>query len=140
MIRRLASLLLLIPALATPAHAAAGGSSLPFNDPINTVLDNLTGPTANAIIVALIFAGLVTIGIGRDQTWIRTIGGVIVIGALMAKSASLPGILGLSAATAESAHPAAALGLAAALFLLLLSPFLLLRGRRSPSLPPAVRA
>jgi type IV secretory pathway VirB2 component (pilin) len=136
----LALLLLLLPGLAAPAHAAAGGSTLPFNEPITRIIDNLTGPTANAIIVAVIFAGLLTLALGRDQGWLKTIGGAVVIGALMAKAATLPGILGLSTATAETFQPGAALLLAGALFLLLVCPLVLLRERRSSSHHPTARA
>jgi type IV secretory pathway VirB2 component (pilin) len=37
-------------ALATgPAHAGTGGSDLPWNHPLQVVVDNLTGPTAKTI-------------------------------------------------------------------------------------------
>jgi type IV secretory pathway VirB2 component (pilin) len=133
--------LFLLPGLAAPAHAAAGGSTLPFNEPLTLILDNLTGPTANVIIVVLILAGLVTVGLSRDQGWVKTLGGAVVIAALIAKSASLPGVLGLATATAsETASPGPALLLAGGLFLVLAAPLILLRERRSPARPPAARA
>lgn len=131
--RVLAVLLLLLPFFAAdPAQAAAGGETLPFNEPITRIIDNLTGPTANAIIVVVFFAGLLTLALGRDQGWLKTLGGAIVIGALLAKSASLPGVLGVATATAsETASPGTPLLLAGGLFLVLAAPLLLLRERRS---------
>jgi type IV secretory pathway VirB2 component (pilin) len=126
------ALLLLLPVFAAPAHAAAGGESLPFNEPITKIVENLTGPTANAIIIVVFFAGLLTLALGRDQGWLKTLGGAIVIAALMAKTASLPGVLGLGSATAEAVSPWPPLLLAAALFLLCVCPLILLRERRSP--------
>jgi type IV secretory pathway VirB2 component (pilin) len=130
--RVLGLLPLLFPLLVAPAQAAAGGSSLPFNEPITTVVENLTGPTASSIIIIVFFAGLLTLALGRDQGWLKVLGGAIVIGALMAKSASLPGVLGLSAATSKPVFPLAGLLLAAGLFLIATVPFVLLREPRSP--------
>lgn len=126
-------LLVLLAGLSAPARAAAGGETLPFNEPITKVVDNLTGPTANAVIVVIFFAGLVSIGIGRDQPWVKTLGGALVIVALLAKTPSLPGILGVGTATAaDPASPLAALALASGLFAVVTAPLLLMRERRSP--------
>jgi type IV secretory pathway VirB2 component (pilin) len=86
--------------LAPPAHAAGGGSTLPFNDALTLIQDNLTGPTANTIIVVLIIAALVTVGISREGSWLKPLGGCVVLCALLAKAATLPSVLGLGAATA----------------------------------------
>lgn len=121
-------LLLMLGLLASPAYAAGGGSTLPFNEALTTITDNLTGPTASTIIVALIVAALLTIGLSKEP-WLKTLGGAVVICALLAKVTSLPGILGLSAATGEAdAFRLPAFALSAMVFLLLaasLIPFLI---------------
>ena len=117
----------LLPALgllASPAYAAGGGSTLPFNEALTTITDNLTGPTASTIIVALIVAALLTIGLSKEP-WLKTLGGAVVICALLAKVTSLPGILGLSAATGEAdAFRYPAIALSAVVFLLLSAPLI----------------
>ncbi|HET9211120.1 MAG TPA: TrbC/VirB2 family protein [Thermoanaerobaculia bacterium] len=81
-----------------PARAAGGGSTLPFNDTLTLIQDNLTGPTANTIVVLLIVCGLITVGISKETPWLRTLGGLAVICALIAKAATLPSSLGLGSA------------------------------------------
>jgi type IV secretory pathway VirB2 component (pilin) len=81
---------------ASPAHATSGGSTLPFNDALTLIQENLTGPTANTIIVA----ALVTVGISREGSWLKPLGGAVILCALLAKAATLPSVLGLGSATA----------------------------------------
>jgi type IV secretory pathway VirB2 component (pilin) len=85
---------------ASPAHAASGGSTLPFNDALTLIQENLTGPTANTIIVVIIVAALVTVGISREGSWLKPLGGAVILCALLAKAATLPSVLGLGSATA----------------------------------------
>lgn len=132
---RLAPSLLAFGALlSAPAHAASGGSTLPFNDALTLVQENLTGPTANTIIVVLIVAALVTVGISREGSWLKPLGGCIILCALLAKAASVPSILGLGAATsAPYAYLLPMLGVASVWILTPAAFFLLphlLRGRR----------
>jgi type IV secretory pathway VirB2 component (pilin) len=95
----LVTLLLVSSLLPVPVHATTGGSTLPFNDALTTIQDNLTGPTANTIIVVILIASLVTVGMTREGSWLKPLGGAVILCALIAKAASLPGILGLGAAT-----------------------------------------
>ena len=85
---------------AAPAHAASGGSTLPFNDALTLIQDNLTGPTANTIIIVIIVAALVTVGTSRDESWLKPLGKAVILCALLAKAATLPSVLGLGSATA----------------------------------------
>jgi type IV secretory pathway VirB2 component (pilin) len=86
--------------IASPADAASGGSTLPFNDALTLIQDNLTGPTANTIIVVIIVAALVTVATGRDDSWVKPLGKAVIVCALLAKAATLPSVLGLGSATA----------------------------------------
>lgn len=89
-------LILLAPA---PARAAGGGSTLPFNDPMTLIKDNLTGPTADTLVVIIIVCGLIAMGVSTEMPWLKTLGRMAVICALIAKAATLPSALGLGSAT-----------------------------------------
>jgi type IV secretory pathway VirB2 component (pilin) len=82
-----------------PASAASGGSTLPFNDALTTIQDNLTGPTANTVIIVVIIAALITIAISKEAPMMKHMGQAVIVCALIAKAASLPSILGLGTAT-----------------------------------------
>ena len=47
--RPLPLFLLLLAAAPAAAHAGTGGAALPWNQPLQVVVDNLTGPTAKTI-------------------------------------------------------------------------------------------
>jgi type IV secretory pathway VirB2 component (pilin) len=132
-----AMLVLLTFAAARPAHAAGGGSSLPFNDTLTLVQENLTGPTANTIVVILIVCGLIAIGVSRETPWLKTLGGLVVICALIAKAATLPSALGLGSATATvGAYRLPASLLSVGWFVAVVTPLLpLLRLTRRSSKP-----
>jgi type IV secretory pathway VirB2 component (pilin) len=110
------ALLLLLSLLApSPARAAGGGSTLPFNDPMTLIKDNLTGPTADTVVVIIIVCGLIAMGVSTETPWLKTLGRLAVICALIAKAATLPSALGLGSATgAVEAYrgPAALLSIA----------------------------
>ena len=90
-------------ALALPAKAfAAGGTALPFNQAFDTITDNLTGPTAKAIIIAAFFAGIVGVMVSHDKPWMRNIGTVVAGAALLAGIPGFLDILGISAADGDS--------------------------------------
>jgi type IV secretory pathway VirB2 component (pilin) len=99
-LRRFALTLLLALASAFPAAAASGGSTLPFNEALTRIQENLTGPTANTVIVVLIIGALITIGVSRENGWMKGIGGAVILCACIAKAAAMPEILGLGTATA----------------------------------------
>jgi type IV secretory pathway VirB2 component (pilin) len=117
-----------------PAHAAGGGTSLPFNDTLTLIQENLTGPTANTIVVMLIVAGLITVGVSKETPMLKHFGQLIIVVALLAKAATLPSALGLGSVTSR-AHSFLVPGLAVstAWFLFTFALCLPLLGeRRSP--------
>jgi type IV secretory pathway VirB2 component (pilin) len=107
-----------------PASAASGGSTLPFNDALTTIQDNLTGPTANTVIIVVIIAALITIAISKEAPMMKHLGQAVIVCALIAKAASLPSILGLGTATAAPYAWLAPAGAAAALYVLFASSLL----------------
>ena len=80
---------------------AAGGTALPFNQAFDTITDNLTGPTAKAVIIAAFFAGIVGVMVSHDKPWMRNIGTVVAGGALLAGIPGFLDILGISAAEGD---------------------------------------
>jgi type IV secretory pathway VirB2 component (pilin) len=135
----IAASLLLICLGSAPALAAGGGSTLPFNDTLTLIKDNLTGPTADTIVVILVVCGLIAMGVSKETPWLRHLGGLIVITALIGKAATLPSALGLGSATGVAdayRGPAALLSIAwLAASLALLLPFLKAQGRPSGARP-----
>jgi type IV secretory pathway VirB2 component (pilin) len=88
------------------AAFASGGDSLPFNQAFDTITNNLTGPTARAVIIAAFFAGLVGVMVSHDRPWMRNIGTVVAGGALLVGVPGLLDTLGISAAEEGFAwHP-----------------------------------
>lgn len=85
----------------SPVHAAGGGSTLPFNEPLTMIKDNLTGPTADTIVALLLVCGLIAVGVSKETPWLKTIGGLAVICALIAKAGTLPSSLGLGSAAGD---------------------------------------
>jgi type IV secretory pathway VirB2 component (pilin) len=106
----LAFLVFLAAAASSPAHAAGGGSTLAFNDTLTTIQQNLTGPTANTIVVILFVGGLIGIGVSKDSAWMKTMGGIAVIAALIAKAPTVIDQLGIGGASAASHYPWQAIG------------------------------
>jgi len=98
-----------------PARAAGGGSTLPFNEPLTLIKDNLTGPTADTLVVLIIVCGLIAMGVSTETPWLKNLGRMAVLCALIAKAATLPSAIGLGSATgAGEAYrgPAALLSIA----------------------------
>jgi type IV secretory pathway VirB2 component (pilin) len=88
--------------LALPAAAlAAGGETLPFNQAFDTITDNLTGPTAKAVIIAAFFAGIVGVMVSHDRPWMKNVGTVVAGGALLVGVPGLLDTLGISAAEGD---------------------------------------
>lgn len=83
------------------AAFAAGGTVLPFNQAFDTITDNLTGPTAKAVIIAAFFAGIVGVMVSHDRPWMRNIGTVVAGGALLAGIPNFLELIGISAAEGD---------------------------------------
>jgi type IV secretory pathway VirB2 component (pilin) len=83
------------------AAFAAGGTVLPFNQAFDTITDNLTGPTAKAVIITAFFAGIVGVMVSHDKPWMRNIGTAVAGSALLAGIPGFLDILGISAAEGD---------------------------------------
>jgi TrbC/VIRB2 pilin len=81
-----------------PAHAAGGGTSLAFNDTLETIYSNLSGPTANIVCGCLVVSGLIGLAVSRESGWLKTIGGLAIVVACIAKAPTLMSQLGLGGA------------------------------------------
>jgi type IV secretory pathway VirB2 component (pilin) len=100
--RVLLALSLLLVLATLPAHAVGAGTSLAFNDTLDTIQSNLTGPTANAAVACLVVAGLIGLGFSKDNNTLKTLGGLALVAALIAKAPTLMQQLGVGGVTS---HP-----------------------------------
>ncbi len=67
---------LLIPA--APASASGfGGPDMPWNTPLQNLLDNLSGPTAQTIGMLMFVIGALTWGFSRNEEHVRRFGGAV---------------------------------------------------------------
>lgn len=63
---------------ATRAWAAgAGGPEMPWNAPLQNLLDNLSGPTAQTLGMLMFVVGALTWGFSRNEEHIRKFGGIV---------------------------------------------------------------
>ena len=95
-----APLALLLP---ESAHATAGGGQdLPWNAPLQTIIDNLTGPTARVAALGAAIVAIFTLLFGREDGMARTVAKVVLLISCLVGLPSLMQTLGLNGATA---HP-----------------------------------
>lgn len=88
------ALMQLIPASAY----ASGGPKLEFNEPLEKLLKNLTGPTAQTIsTLGIVIGGVLFIFAGYGAM-MRTLSGVIISAAIITKAAALLSSLGITGA------------------------------------------
>jgi type IV secretion system protein TrbC len=64
--------------VATAAHAGTGGTSMPWNTPLQRVLDNLTGVTGKILAAFMIAIGGVMWGFTRHEEGAKRIGQAII--------------------------------------------------------------
>ena len=85
---------------ALPAQAATGGGNLPWEGPLSTIQQSLTGPVATAIAVIALFAAGAALVFGDEMSNFvkRVLIGVMALALLIAGSHFLTGI-GLSGYT-----------------------------------------
>lgn len=63
---------------ASPAWAAGGGGSdMPWNAPLQNLLDNLSGPTAQTLGMLMFVVGALAWGFSRNDEHIRRFGGAV---------------------------------------------------------------
>jgi type IV secretory pathway VirB2 component (pilin) len=76
-----------IAVIAGSAHAAGGGTAMPWEGPLQTVADSITGPVAKAIgVIAIAITGL-GVAFAEGGSWVRR-GLGIVFGLAIAFTAS----------------------------------------------------
>lgn len=92
-------------ASAGAAHAGTAGSELPWNRPLQTVVDNLTGPTGKILAVAAIVIVGLAWAFGRSEEGLSTAGKAMIgIGCLLGAPA-LINLLGFEGAVVPEAAP-----------------------------------
>src|SRR5262245_36028454 len=99
-----AAVLLLLAAV--PAHAGTGGQTLPWNTPLQNLLDNLTGTTGKAIAVLAVAAGGIVWALGHSEAALKKSGGILIGIGLLLGAPSLITPLGFTGAIAGVAGPA----------------------------------
>jgi type IV secretion system protein TrbC len=57
--------------------SSAGGPTMPWNDPLQRLLDNLSGPTARTLGMLMFVIGGITWGFSRSEEHVRKFGGAI---------------------------------------------------------------
>lgn len=83
---------------ASAAHAGTGGPSMPWNTPLERVLDNLTGPTGKTLAALMIAIGGVIWGFTRHEEGARRIGQAILGIGFLFGAVSLVSSLGFEGA------------------------------------------
>jgi type IV secretion system protein TrbC len=101
-----AAVLLLLAAV--PAHAGTGGQTLPWNTPLQNLLDNLTGTTGKAIAGLAVAAGGIVWALGHSEAALKKSGGILIGIGLLLGAPSLITTLGFTGAVAGP--PAATAG------------------------------
>jgi type IV secretion system protein VirB2 len=104
---RLLLLVLLLAAQAAPALAGTAGADMPWNQPLQKILDNLTGPTGQTVAALMIVIGGLVWGFGRHEQGMNKIGGAIVAIGLVLGAPSFIGTLGFQGAILSGPRPAA---------------------------------
>jgi type IV secretion system protein TrbC len=83
---------------ASPAFASAAGASMPWDGPLNSLVSNLTGPTARAlVIVAVVGCGLLW-AFTRNEEGLKKLGQIAFGGAIALGAVTLLASLGISGA------------------------------------------
>jgi type IV secretion system protein TrbC len=108
--RPLLLLLLLLAVHASPALAGTGGTDMPWNQPLQRVLDNLTGPTGKTVAALMIVIGGLVWGFGRHEQGMNKIGGAIVAIGLVLGAPSFLTTLGFEGAVVSAPRSAVVLG------------------------------
>ncbi|HXC26042.1 MAG TPA: TrbC/VirB2 family protein [Gemmatimonadaceae bacterium] len=79
-------------------YASTTGPQMPWNDPLQAVVDNLTGPTGHALVIlAIIISGIIW-SFTRHEEGGKKIGQIAVGGSLVLGAASLMASLGFAGA------------------------------------------
>jgi type IV secretory pathway VirB2 component (pilin) len=68
---------LLVAGVAGQAHAAGAGSAMPWEAPLQTVADSITGPVAKAVGIIAIGVTSLGVAIAESGSWVRRGLGII---------------------------------------------------------------
>ena len=83
----------------TLAHASSAGGSLPWDTPLTTLRNNLTGPFAFTIsLLAFVAAGVVLVFGGEVNEFIRRLIYVVLVAAMLVSVTNLASALGITGA------------------------------------------
>ncbi|MDP1598516.1 TrbC/VirB2 family protein [Phenylobacterium sp.] len=86
-VARIGILVVAFAAVASGAHAAGGGTAMPWDGPLQTIADSITGPVAKAVgVIAIAVTGL-GVAFAEGGSWVRR-GLGIVFGLAIAFTAS----------------------------------------------------
>jgi type IV secretion system protein VirB2 len=89
----------LLAAGAPAAFASSAGSPMPWDTPLQNLLDNLTGPTARALVlIAIVGCGLLW-AFTRNEEGLKKLGQVAFGGAIALGAVALLASLGFASAT-----------------------------------------
>lgn len=85
--------------VASPVFASPVGASMPWDTPLQNLLDNLTGPTARALVlIAIVGCGLLW-AFTRNEEGLKKLGQIAFGGAIALGAVTLLASLGFAAAT-----------------------------------------
>lgn len=98
LIRRLRPLALVLPTLlaALPAWATLGGGNLPWNQPLDTIQENITGPTMTAILFIAVAVGVGVWGFSERSDGIGRAGKALAALAVIGVLATFLSAIGIS--------------------------------------------
>ncbi len=70
-VARIGILVVAFAAVASGAHAAGGGTAMPWDGPLQTIADSITGPVAKAVgVIAIAVTGL-GVAFAEGGSWVR---------------------------------------------------------------------
>jgi type IV secretion system protein VirB2 len=85
--------------VSSPAWAAGAGATMPWDGPLQALVNNLTGPTARALVLmAVVGAGLLW-AFTRNEEGLKKLGQITFGGAIALGAAALMANLGFAGAT-----------------------------------------
>jgi type IV secretion system protein VirB2 len=91
--------LVILAAMTPAASATTGGAPMPWDTPLQALLDNLTGPTARALVlIAIVGCGLLW-AFTRNEEGLKKLGQIAFGGAIALGAVTLLASLGFAAAT-----------------------------------------
>lgn len=97
--RRMVAALSFLTVLASPAFASSAGAPMPWDTPLQNLLDNLTGPTARALVlIAIVGCGLLW-AFTRNEEGLKKLGQIAFGGAIALGAVTLLASLGFASAT-----------------------------------------